>query len=113
MKSVLTELKENFRVLIGKAKVRKGVLLVLAVFFILQLYFVRELLAAELIFGAAFAIVALLVAVFYLVGTLSERGFELTEAGARVIATSARRGYSALEEISKKSLSNPHSESAQ
>ncbi|MGA3294126.1 MAG: hypothetical protein ABSE45_09095 [Candidatus Acidiferrales bacterium] len=112
MKPVPTRLREVARTLAGKVKVRKGVLLILAVFFILQLYFVRELLAAELIFGVGFAVVLLLGGVFYVVGSVGERGLELTEAGARVIASSARRGYGTLEEIGKKPFRHSHSESA-
>ena len=35
---------------------RKGILSVVAIFLILQMYFVRELLAAELLFGLGFAV---------------------------------------------------------
>jgi predicted Na+-dependent transporter len=113
MSSVLAQLKEVGSAFIKRAKVRKSVLAILVVFFVLQLYFVRELLAAELIFGAVFAFVVVLVAVSYLLGSLGERGLELTEASARVIATSARRGFNVLGEMSKKSFRHPHSESAQ
>jgi len=113
MKTVLTQLKAVASAQVSKAKVGKGVLSILAAFLVLQLYFVRELLAAELIFGVAFAVVLLLVGIFYFVGSLGERGLELTEAGARVIASSARRGYGTVEEISKRPFRHPHSESAQ
>ena len=112
MKTVLTQLKAVASALVRKAKIRKGVLSILAAFFVLQLYFVRELLAAELIFGIAFAVVLLLVGISYFVGSLGQRGLELTEAGARVIASSARHGYSTVEEISKKPFRHPHSKSA-
>jgi len=84
----------------------------LTVFVVLQIYFVRELLAAELLFGLLFAVVLALGGVFYVVGAIGERGLDWTEAGVRVIAQSARRGYSAFEEFSRKPL-NPGSESAQ
>ena len=113
MKTVLTQLKAVARAVIQKAKVRKGLLSILAAFLVFQLYFVRELLAAELIFGFLFAVALVMVGIFYLIGTLGERGLEFTEAGARVVASSARRGYSTLEEISKKPVRHPHSESAQ
>jgi hypothetical protein len=88
-------------------------LLFLAVVFTLQMYFVRELLAAELLFGLGFAVLLSLGGIFYLVGAIGERGLDLTEAGVRVIADSARRGYASLEEISRKSFRHPRSESAQ
>lgn len=113
MNTVLARLGAVAGAVVQKAKVRKGLLSILAAFLIFQLYFVRELLAAELIFGLGFAVVLLLVGIFYLVGTLGERGLELTEAGARVAVSSARRGYSTLEEISKRPVRHPHSESAQ
>jgi hypothetical protein len=96
-----------------RTKVRKGLVGVVAAFVILQLYFVRELLAAELLFGLLFASLLLLAGVCYLLGALGERGLDWTEAGVRVVAQSARRGYSAFEEFSRKPFRNPGSESAQ
>ncbi|MFZ0521879.1 MAG: hypothetical protein WAL95_12700 [Candidatus Acidiferrales bacterium] len=108
---------ENVKALVlgigQKAKVRKGMLSVVAVFFILQMYFVRELLAAELLFGLGFAVLLMLGALFYAVGTVGEKGLDWAEAGVRVISTSARRGYAGLEEISRKPFRHPRSESAQ
>ena len=96
-----------------KAKVRKGVLSILAVFFILQIYFVRELLAAELLFGMGFAVLFFLGLTIYAVGAIGERGLAVAEVGVRVLSNSARRSYSSLEEISRKPFRHPRSESAQ
>jgi hypothetical protein len=85
----------------------------LAICIVLQLYFVRELIAAELLFGMFFLFVSTLAALFYAVGSVGIEGRSWAEAGARVVATSARRGFSTLEEISKKPFRHPHSESAQ
>jgi hypothetical protein len=113
MKTQLENVK-GFVLGIGqKAKVRKGMLSVVAVFFILQMYFVRELLAAELLFGLGFAVLLILGLLFYAVGTVGEKGLEWAEAGVRVIGSSARRGYAGLEEISRKPFRHPRSESAQ
>ena len=95
-----------------KAKVRKGMLSILAIFFVLQIYFVRELLAAELLFGMGFAVLFFLGLTIYTVGAIGERGLDVAEVGVRLISNSARRGYASLEEISRKSLRNPDSESA-
>lgn len=95
-----------------KAKVRKGVLSLVAVFFILQIYFVRELLAAELLFGMGFAVLFVLGLVIYAVGAIGERGLGVAEVGIRVVSNSARRGYAGLEEISRP-FRHPRSESAQ
>ncbi|MGB0035920.1 MAG: hypothetical protein WBP79_10645 [Candidatus Acidiferrales bacterium] len=96
-----------------KVKVRKGMWMVLAVFAFFQLYFVRELIAAEFLFGLGFAALAMLGGIIYLAGALGERGLDVAEVGVRVVAESARRGYSTLEEISRKPFRHPRSESAQ
>lgn len=92
--------------------VRKWLFSSLAVLFILQLYFVREMLAAEVLFGMLFVVVLLLVGIFYAVGALGERGLDLAEAGIRVAARSARWSYSALEDLSKRQFRHRHSQSA-
>lgn len=75
------------------AKVRKRLLAVATVFVVLQLYFVRELIAAELLFGLGFAVLAFVVGIFYVVGAIGERAIDMTKVGARVAAESAHRGY--------------------
>lgn len=98
---------------IEMAKVRKGLLLALTILFVLQAYFVRELLAAELLFGLGFAVLLALGALAYFIGAIGERGLDVAENGVRVAADSARRGYAALEELSRKPFRAPRSESAQ
>lgn len=94
-------------------KTRKRIIWTASVLLILQLYFVRELIAAELLFGALFAALFLFAGICYLVGTIGERGLDWAEIGVRVIATTARRSYATVEELSKKPFRHPHSESAQ
>jgi hypothetical protein len=113
MKTFLEQSKSLSLLIVEKAKVRRGLLLGTGIFFVFQLYFVRELLAAELLFGLGFAVLLALVAVAYLVGSLGERGLDFAEVGVRVIGDSARRGFSALEEISRKQFRHPGSQSAQ
>ena len=113
MKKVLGEVKEVFAAVVQKAKVRKGMISLLAVLFVLQLYFVRELLAAELLFGLAFGVLFAIGAIVYLAGALGERGLAFAEVGIRVISDASRRGYIGLEELTRKSLRLPRSESAQ
>ena len=91
---------------------RKWFFSALAILFVLQLYFVREMLAAEVLFGMLFAVVLLLCGVFYLVGAAGERGLDLAEAGIRAAARSARWSFGALEEISKRQFRHRHSQSA-
>lgn len=102
-------------------KTRRRTIWALAVIAILQVYFVRELIAAELLFGMLFAAIFLFVALCYTLGSAWEYGVAWGEMGVRAIATSARRGFGALEyvsnawmeSISKRQGRHPHSESAQ
>ncbi len=111
MNKAFTQLKEL--VYSVDPKTRKRAIWTLAVIFILQLYFVRELIAAELIFGMLFVTIFSLVALCYLLGTAGERSLDWAEMGVRAIATTARKSFAAIEEISKKSFRHLHSESAQ
>ena len=52
MKMVFGNVKSFALATVEKAKLRKGLMAGIALFFVLQVYFVRELLAAELLFGA-------------------------------------------------------------
>ncbi len=113
MKSLLGELKTVVAAVVEKAKLRKGMISILGILFILQLYFVRELLAAELLFGFAFGVLFAIGAIIYLAGALGERGLAFAEVGIRVISDASRRGYIGMEELTRKSLRLPRSESAQ
>jgi hypothetical protein len=90
------------------AKARKALLFLAAAFLVLQLYFVRELIAAELLFGLGFAVLLVLVGIFYVVGVAGERLIGATQVGARVVAHSAREGYAkaspVLDVAAKRSL---------
>lgn len=77
----------------SEAKVRKGMMTVVAVFFALQVYFVRELVVAELFFGLGFAVLLVLGGLVYLVLSAGERGLEFAEAGVRAIGDSASRWF--------------------
>lgn len=113
MNMVLERLGGFRKDLIRKAKVRKGLLSIAAAFFILQLYFVRALIAAELIFVLFFLVILALVGIAYVLGSIGERGLAWTEVGVRALAGSAKRGYLAMEEeISKRPFRHPRSESA-
>ncbi len=77
----------------SKAKVRKVMMAVLGAYFALQLYFVRELLVAELFFSLGFAVLLVVGGLAYLVVSAGERGLEFAEAGVRAIGDSARRWF--------------------
>lgn len=102
----------HFKTLVGvfrqNTRLRNRLLLGLAVLLVLQLYFVRELLAAELLFGFLFAVLLAMVAVFYVIGAIGEWGIEVGGVGARVLMQSARRGMATIEELSKKPSRRPH-----
>jgi hypothetical protein len=92
-----------------RSKVARVLVPLLGVVIVLQVYFFRELLAAELLFGLVFAIVLVLFGLFYLIGALGERGLNQADVAARAFGRSARRGYGAIEEIGKKSVRHPES----
>ncbi len=113
MKTILGKLNAVTLAVKQNSQLRNRILWSLAVFGVLQIYFVRELMAAELLFGLGFAVLFVLCVIFYLVGAIGERGLDWAEAGIRVVAPFARRGYVALEEISRRPFRHPRSESAQ
>jgi hypothetical protein len=96
-----------------QAKVRKPLVAFLAVILVLQLYFVRELIAAEVLFGLGFLVLAVVGGILYLVGSIGERSFNLLEAGVRAVVPYMHRGYVKVLEFSKKPFRHPRSESAQ
>ena len=113
MKTLLGKLNAGVAAIKEDSRLRNRILLGLLAFAILQTYFVRELLAAELLFGLAFAVLFVLGVIFYLVGAVGERGLDWAEAGIRVVTPLARRGYNAIEDFSKRPFRHPRSESAQ
>lgn len=90
----------------SEQKARKWLWIGLAAFVALQMYFVRELLAALMLFTGAFILCAIVVLVFYLIDRASRWGLGLAE-------HQAKRAIVAAEEISKKQLRRPRSEPAQ
>jgi len=77
MKIILDRLNAFAAGVAAKAKLRKGTLVVLGIFFFLQIYFVRELLAAELLFGVAFGALLFIGGTAYLLGAIGERGLDV------------------------------------
>jgi len=109
---VWSQLKGFFRAAWQNAKFRKRLISAVVVFIVLQMYFVRELIAAELLFGLVFAILFVMGVIFYVVGAIGERGLDWAEVALRFFADAARRGYALAEDLSKKPIRHPHSESA-
>jgi uncharacterized membrane protein YciS (DUF1049 family) len=87
-------------------KARKWMWIALGALVALQMYFVRELLAALALFTVVFILGAVVALGFYLIDRASRWGLGLAE-------QQTKRALAAAEEISKKQLHRPRSEPAQ
>lgn len=76
-------------------------------------YFFQELIAAELLFAIVFGSFLLLLLVIYIVGEAGDRGLGWVEANRQGMMAGARRQWSRVEAVSRKTFHRPHSESAQ
>ena len=90
----------------NKKKARKWMWVGLAAFVALQIYFVHEMLAALILFTGLFVVCAIVALVLYVIDRAGQWG--LGWAGHQ-----ARRGLNLAEDISKKQIRRPHSETAQ
>ena len=84
-----------------------------AVLIALHIYFVRELFAAEILFGLFIGALLLVLFALYLVQQVWQLSSAWTRPLAQTVAQTARRGWLYAEEISRKSFRRPRSESAQ
>ena len=104
------------RVLLGnvatQARVRKRLLLVLAIFLFLQLYFVRELVAAFALFALGFAAIAFVVMSLYMVQKVWEVGVQRVADSQHPVVDIARRGVNAVEDLARRPLRRPGSAAA-
>jgi hypothetical protein len=80
---------------------------------LLQIYFVRELLAAFALFAFGFAVLAVAVTGLYLVQRVWEAGLAQAEQHSGPVLSLARRGFAFVEEVAKKPFARPGSEPAQ
>lgn len=78
----------------------------------LHIYFFRELVAAELLFGVVFGSFLVLLMAVYVVSEAGDRGLGWVGANRRGMAVVARRQWERVEAISKKTFHRQHSESA-
>ena len=85
----------------------------LAAFVALQIYFVREMVAALLLFTGVFAIFAIIALMIYLVDRASQWSIGWAGQNARPAMQLVRRGWTLAEELSKKPFRRPRSETAQ
>ena len=78
----------------------------------LQIYFVQELLAALVLFGVVFAMIAIIALVLYLVDKAGQWSFSWVGQHSQPLLQVARRGWGLVEDFSKKQFRRPRSEPA-
>ncbi|GAC1701380.1 MAG: hypothetical protein NVS9B4_04560 [Candidatus Acidiferrum sp.] len=86
---------------------RKWLWRLLAVAVALQLYFVRELLAAFALFSAGFAVIAAVIGGFYLLQKGWEVGVERLAESQNGIVLLAKRGVSVVEDLGRRPFRRP------
>jgi hypothetical protein len=99
---------------ITESKARKWIWIGLASLVAIQIYYVREMLAALVIFTVVFALMAAVAVVLFLLDRASQRTVAWVEPQAKQAAVLAHRAWSAAEpmaaEINRKLHHRPHSQ---
>jgi hypothetical protein len=96
-----------------RVRIKKWMWWALAAIVAFQIYFVRELLAAELLFGLGFLLLFVFVGLFYVAGAVGERGLDWAGAHVHFLTSAARWSLGRFEALSKKTFRHPRSESVQ
>jgi cytosine/uracil/thiamine/allantoin permease len=99
--------------MVSEKKARKWMWVGLAAFVALQIYFVREMLAALMLFAGVFVIVAVVALAIYLLDRAGQWSIGWAGEQARPAMQLVRRGWILAEELSKKPFRRPRSETAQ
>ena len=107
---MLERAKEMTLKALGDPKIRRPLIRGLAVLLVLQIYFVRALVAAEALFIIGFVVVMAIVGICYALGSIGLKSIDLTETGVRVSAQFARRSYDVLEVMARNSIRHLPSE---
>jgi hypothetical protein len=94
---------------INEKKARNWMWAALLALAAMQIYFVQELLAALLLFAVAFVIIAIAALGLYLVDIGGQRGFSWVGQHSRPAFQLVRRGWTLLEDFSRKQLHRPRS----
>jgi sensor histidine kinase regulating citrate/malate metabolism len=94
-------------------KTRKWLWISLAALAALQVYFVRELMAALFLFSVGFVIIAIAALVIYLFDRASQRTMDWAKPQTLRAARIARRALARAEEVRRKQLHRQRSETAQ
>lgn len=79
----------------ARRTIKRTIWWAVAVILVLQLYFVRELIAAELLFGLGFAIIFLIALAIFALGQAGERGVDFASPYASKMGQLTRQGWSA------------------
>ncbi len=95
-----------------KDKSRKWMWWFLGIVVALQLYFVRELLAAFALFALGFAVIAFAIAGLYLLQKAWEAGVQRVADSEHPVVNLARRGVNAVEDMARRPLRRPGSATA-
>ena len=95
-----------------KDKSRKWMWWFLGIVVALQLYFVRELLAAFVLFALGFAVIAFAIASLYLLQKAWEAGVQRVADSEHPVVNLARRGVNAVEDMARRPLRRPGSATA-
>lgn len=103
------ELEEDMKT---KDNGRKWMWRFLGVIVALQLYFVRELLAAFALFAVAFAAIALVIVSLYMVQKVWEVGVARVMASRHPVVNLAREGVYAVEDLARRPFRRPGSATA-
>ncbi|MGC2831413.1 MAG: hypothetical protein WB627_18425, partial [Candidatus Acidiferrum sp.] len=100
----------------GKMKIkdsnRKWMWWFLGVVLALQLYFVRELLAAFALFAVGFAVIAFVIMSLYMMQKVWEIGVQTVADSQHPVVDMARRSVNAVEDLARRPLRGPGSAAA-
>lgn len=94
-------------------RARKWMWSFLAAIVAVQMYFVRELVAAFFLFALVFAVLATVAFGVFLLDCASQLSVSWAAPHVRAAMGMARRGFAVVEEISKRPFRRPRSETAQ
>jgi len=103
----------NFSRPANESQARKWVWGILAGIVALQLYYVRAMLTALLLFTVGFSLVALVGLVIFIMDRAGQRSLAWVEAHSGPAVRVARRGWILVEDISRRPFRRPRSEPAQ
>jgi uncharacterized membrane protein YraQ (UPF0718 family) len=98
---------------ISNRKVGTWILVGLAALAAIRLYYVREMIAALVIFSVLFALAAGAVLTLFLLDLAGQRTLAWAAPHTTHVAQTAHRGWALAAKLSKRPLRRPHSQTAQ